>query len=218
MNENKLEITIAHCNSCLRETKHYVIAVRHNSRSAPATNDPYCEDEISWSTTYRMLECCGCENILLHRTYWFSEYDDVEEEYYPPQISRQLPKWHDELPEEWYELLKEVYTALHADSRRFALMGTRALVDLYMTEQLRDIGRFKQKIEKLETDGLISKQNKVVLEVALDAGHAAIHRGYIARPNEVNQVIDIIENLLQSHVLKSAAKNLKLKTPPRSKK
>ncbi|MGZ5304798.1 MAG: hypothetical protein ACXWDO_11840 [Bacteroidia bacterium] len=71
--------------------------------------------------------------------------------------SRQLPKWHDELPAEWHELLKEVYTALHADSGCLAIMGARALVDLFMNEQLGDIGGFAQKIQKLEKNGLVSQ-------------------------------------------------------------
>lgn len=220
MNENKLEITSAHCNSCLQKTKHLIVAERINSGSENIyTNDAYSGDaiEISWSTTFRMLECRGCENVSLQKRFYHSEYFEVEEEFYPPQISRQLPKWHNELPEEWHALLKEVYTALHANSRRLALMGARALVDLYMNEQLGDIGGFALKIQKLERDGLISNPNKVVLDAALEAGHAATHRGYNAKTIEVNQVIDIVENLLQTHVLTRAANNLKSKTPPRLK-
>ena len=33
-------------------------------------------------------------------------------------------------------MLREVSTALHADSRRLALMGARTLVDMYINEQL----------------------------------------------------------------------------------
>ncbi len=215
MNENNLKIQKNHCNKCLQETKHFIVAERVSSGSQPANDDPHCEYEISWSTIYKMLECCGCENVALQRTFHFSEYSEVEEEYYPPQISRKLPKWHNELPEEWYELLKEVYTALHADSRCLVLMGARALVDLYMNKQLGDIGGFAQKIRKLEEDGLISKPNKIVLDAALEAGHAAAHRGYKPKANEVNQVIDIVENLLQSYILTSTAEKLKEKTPSR---
>jgi len=200
---------------CLQDTKHFVIASRSSKGSEMVDHG---RNEISWSTTYKMLECCGCENVSLLRKFYFSEYDEVETEYYPPQISRQIPRWCDELPQEWEELLKEVYIALHADSRRLVLMGARALVDLYMNEKLGDIGGFAQKIKSLEAGGLISKSNKAVLEAALEAGHAAAHRGHKARANEVNQVIDIVENLLQSHVLAASAENLKSKTPRRANK
>lgn len=214
MNDEKLEIQKSHCNRCLQETKHFIVAKRCNEGSE-IVDDRY---EVSWKTTYKMLECCGCENVSLQRKFYFSEYDDVEVEYYPPQISRQIPKWSEELPQEWLELLKEIYLALHADSRRLALMGARTLVDLYMSEKLGDIGGFSQKIKKLETDGLISKPNKAVLDAALEVGHAATHRGHKARAIEVNQVIDIVENLLQSHVLAASADNLKSKTPQRTGK
>lgn len=206
-----------HCNECLQKTNHFVLAERINSGYESADpSDPQCHHEISWKTIYKMLECCGCENVSLQRCFYFSEYDEVEEECYPPQISRRLPKWHDELPDDWQELLQEVYLALHADSRRLVLMGARTLIDLYMNEQLGDVGGFAQKIKRLESEGLISKPNKGVLEIALEVGHAAAHRGHKARANEVNQVIDIVENLLQNHVLAATAENLKSKTPQRS--
>ena len=216
MKEVELEKTKAHCNTCLHDTNHYEVAERVNAGSQQVW--PYDDDdqyEITWKTTYKMLECCGCGNICLQRRYYFSEDDGIEEEYYPPQISRQLPVWHDDLPDEWCELLKEVYVALHADSRRLVLMGTRALIDLYLTDRLGDIGGFAPKIRKLEVDGLISRPNASALNAALEAGHASVHRGHKARINEVNQVIDIVENLLQNHVLARAADNLSSKTPGR---
>jgi len=213
MNDENFPIIKVHCNKCLRETKHFSIAERSSTGSE--TVDPHGWHEISWKTTFKMLECCGCENVSLQRKFFFSEYDDVEEECYPPQIARQLPKWIYDLPAEWGELLKEIYLALHANSQRLALMGARTLVDLYMSEQLGDIGGFAQKIKQLEADGLISKPNKVVLNAALEVGHAAIHRGHKARPNEVNQVMDIVENLLQTHVLSISAANLQSNTPKR---
>lgn len=216
MSAENFKIEKIHCNNCLHETKHFVIAERSNSgREQADTSDPYCTYEVFWNTTFKMLECCGCENVTLLRRFYFSEDDGIEEKYYPPRVSRQLPKWHDELPSDWCEMLSEVYAALHADSRRLALMGTRTLVDMFMSDQLGDIGGFAQKMQKLESEGLISKPNKVVLDAVLEAGHAAAHRGHKAKSNEVNQVMDIVENLLQSYVLKHAAENLKSKTPKR---
>ena len=213
MNDESFPIIKAHCNKCLRETKHFTVAERSSTGSESI--DPYGYNEISWRTTFKMLECCGCENVSLQRKFYFSEYDEVEEEYYPPQISRQLPKWIYDLPVEWGGLLKEVYLALHANSQRLALMGARTLVDLYMSDQLGDIGGFAQKIKQLETEGLISKPNKIVLNAALEIGHAAIHRGHKACPKEVNQVMDIVENLLQTYVLATSAANLQSNTPKR---
>ena len=67
----------------------------------------------------------------------------------------------------------------------------------------------------LEKQGLISKPNKEFLETALEAGHAAAHRGHKPKVDEVNQVIDIVENLLQSYVLVNVTEELKQKIPAR---
>lgn len=219
MTDKSLKTIKEHCNDCLRETNHFIVAIRQNSDSESiGPDDPYEQIEVYWTTTYTMLECCGCERVCLKREFYFSEWDGAKTEYYPPQISRPLPEWHEELPQEMRELLLEVYSALHADSRRLAIMGTRTLVDIYMNEKLGDIGGFAQKLKKLGSEGLISKPNAEHLDAALEAGHAAAHRGHRARSKEVNQVIDIVENLLQNYVLDLAAANLKAMTPLRSVK
>jgi hypothetical protein len=215
MKEDDLKIEKVHCNKCLRSTKHYLIAERIEA-------DQECVNEanqiyINWSTTSTMLECCGCANVTLRKKLYFSEWDDIEIQYYPPAISRQLPKWHHELPREINELLKEIYTALHADSRRLALMGARTIVDLFMADQVGDIGGFTQKLEELEKKGFVSKKHREILEAALEAGHAAAHRGHQPKQDEVAQVIDIVENLIQIYVLKKSAEDLKSKIPPRNK-
>lgn len=216
--DESMKIVKAHCNKCLHETKHFVIAEReHHGSENHDPHDSYEPYEVSWCTTYTLLECCGCVNVSLKREFHFSEWDGVEVEYYPPQISRQLPRWYEELPGEMDELLLEIYSALHSDSRRLAMMGARALVEMYMNERIGDIGGFAEKLRVLEGDGLISKQSKEYLDAALNAGHAAAHRAHKARVKEVNQVIDIIENILQNYVLEKAAENLKAKTPSRKK-
>lgn len=215
MKEDELKIEKVHCNKCLQKTKHYVIAERKDSNSECVDTD--AQVDIDWSKTYTMLECCGCANVTLRKKMYCSEWEDTEIEYYPPAISRQLPRWYDELPREIGELLIEVYTALHADSRRLVLMGARAIIDLFMTDQVGDIGGFAQKLNELEKNNVLSKKNREVLEAALEAGHAAAHRGHKPTPNEVSQVIDIVENLIQIYVLKESAENLKKKIPSKKK-
>lgn len=218
MSSDSSKIVRAHCNTCLHETKHSVLATKTSEGRANAfPDDPHDLTEIDWRTTYSMLECCGCEDVTMKRSYHFSEWEGVQIDYYPPQVSRQLPNWHDGLPSEIESLLKEVYSALHSDNRRLALMGARALIDVYMNQKLGDIGGFEQKLKKLESEGLIGKQNREYLEAAIEAGHAAAHRGHRPAINEVNQVMDIVENVLHSYLLKYYAENIKAKTPKRSK-
>lgn len=192
MPKPEFETRRAHCSNCGSETNHFRIAARSHTVSEPS-DDQY---EVSWTTNYNMLECCGCGSAHLERLFWCSEWDhgDYEKHRFPPELSRRPPKWHGQLTEEEKSLFQEVYTALHADSRRLAVMGTRALLDIFMTRQVGDIGGFEAKLNALEKKGRISSNDKSTLQAALDAGHAVTHRGHCPSVQEVNYVIDIIEN------------------------
>jgi hypothetical protein len=146
--------------------------------------------------------------------------DDVDIDdtaYYPPPISRQIPNWHYELPNDIRDLLEECYTALQSGSKRLAIMGARSVVDVFMITTLGDIGGFKQKLDELVKQGYLSKQNRDTLEVALEAGHAVVHRGHVPKDDDVTLVFDIVENMLQTLVLKKKSEQLKDRTPKRSK-
>jgi len=153
----------------------------------------------------------------MRRRFFFSEWerDEFEEQFFPPQVSRKAPQWAERLPEEMQELLKEVYTALHANSKRLAVMGARTLVDLFITGHIGDEGTFKRKLELLEENGFISRRNQNVLATALEAGHASSHRGYLPSATELASVMDIVENLLHSDLLEKDAEELSKKIPPR---
>ena len=221
MSSTEFPVERSHCNDCGRETKHFVVATRKQPGSELYQDNPYDEGvEISWCATYKLLECCGCETVSVQRTYWFSEWNpgDLKVEYFPPRVSRHVPSWVEQLPEDMRSLLQEIYAALQADSRRLALMGARAVVDIVIQQKIGDVGGFAQKLARLEQDGILSSRNRQVLEAALDAGNAAAHRGYLATPEEVNHVMDIVENLLHTDLLEAAAENLRRSTPQRPSK
>jgi len=113
-------------------------------------------------------------------------------------------------------MMREIYSALHANSRRLAMMGARTIVDMYMNDTLGDVGGFAKKLNQLVTDGHLAKQDQEILAVALEAGHAASHRGHQPSSADLNHVIDIVENLLQKRALAKAAATLKAKTPVRA--
>jgi hypothetical protein len=211
----------AHCNECGHKTKHYVVATRVQDGSELYQDHPYDPGvELKWSTTYDLLECCGCETVSIKRTYWFSEFNPGEEEveYYPPRLSRRLPDWLKRLPEDVQSLMQEVYTALQADSRRLAMMGARAVLDVFIVSKVGDVGQFNKKLDALQDEGYISSRNRRVLEAALDVGNAAAHRGHQPKIEEVGQVIDIVENVLHADLLEPTAYKIKQATPPRPSK
>jgi hypothetical protein len=105
------QIEKVHCNDCGHKPKHLVVATRKQSGSQDVGEGI----DISWVTTYDMLECCGCEAVCMRRSFWFSE--DPEDErvsYYPPAVSRDTPPWIGDLPDDLKALIDEIYTALQA--------------------------------------------------------------------------------------------------------
>ncbi len=204
-----------HCNGCGHKTKHTVVA----TRKLPGSELIDGKFEIEWLYTYDMLECLGCESICMRRTFWWSEEPQSESvEYYPPPVSRRSPKWAEDLPSDLKALLHEVYVALHADSRRLAVMGARAIIDLVMQAKVGDIGGFEEKLGALVGGGYISARNRDVLRAALSAGHAAAHRGHNLSAAEVGQVMDIVENLLHTDLLEESAEQLAQTVPARPRK
>jgi len=202
-----------YCNQCRGKTVH---------RLLKTADDVGRDDEtdFQWHTTFEMLQCAGCQEVVLRRTFAFSENQEVEVRYFPPAMSRYLPKWRHSLPNSMRLLLEEVYRSLDSENLRLPMMGARTLVDMLFFEQLKkDVGSFKQKLEALEKKGIVSPKNREVLDAALDAGSAAAHRGHEASEYEIRAVMDIVENMLQSvYVLPKMAKNLRELTPPRKPK
>jgi hypothetical protein len=211
-----LKIDWIHCNCCLHQTKHSILAEHENV--------VYGDEDLvaeyggpCWHTTYTLFICCGCESVTLRRQMIFSEWesDEPEIEFYPPQISRQLPKWHDELPCEMHELLSEIYTALHLNSRRLALMGVRTIIDMFVLDKIGDVGTFQQKLQTLVDGGYLGSQQKDILNVALEAGNAAAHRGYKPSSEVLSHVIDVVESVLQSYALEKVSDSVTAKIPSR---
>ncbi len=215
------KIVPAHCNKCGHETKHDVVMERTHRNSEVV--DAHEGLEVCWSKTYKMLECRGCEEVSLCRTEWCSEDDPMDGPgpgtYFPPRVSRRKPAWVErlDLPDEYAGLLDEIYIALHADSRRLAIMGARALIDAVINRSVGDQGTFAQGLNKLVEQELISKSHLEIIVAAVEAGNASAHRGHRPNAKNTNLVIDIVENLIHNELLTEPARMLKAATPARER-
>jgi hypothetical protein len=201
-----------HCNECHHKTLHKLLKSTSDEGS-----EPYDESiRIWWKITHQMFECCGCKSVVLRRIHEFSEWDGAEIRYFPPPASRRKPDWFHEIPRELASVLNEVYNSLDADNRALPMMGARAVLDMVIVDKVGDVGGFVEKLKQLEVQGFISQKNREVLDVALDAGSAAAHRGYAPKLGEVHSVMDIVENLLQAiYVLDKVAAEVRKSTPAR---
>lgn len=219
----------AHCNTCLGERNHKILHEEDKDWSDLVDN----RYEFHGGDTYRMLECCGCEHVNLQHSSWCSE--DIEPDgsaaitvtYYPPAISKVEPIWLSQLDGNSDStiryvaaLLREVYSALHNDSRRLAVMGIRALLEHLMITTLgKDYRSFAKNLNNFQVQGNLSGKQRTIIESVLEAGHATIHRSYNPSEEDVNTILELAEGLVATvivHTEKSAA--LKKRVPKRGKK
>jgi hypothetical protein len=208
----------AHCNTCSGDRNHDVL----HSELTTWSDD---EQDIYGSDAYETLKCCGCDAIKLRHISSFSEDDEAKIYYFPPAIFRPSPEWFSELwrelktGEEFVEvLLKEIYVALQNNLPGLATMGVRALLEQTMILRAGDNGSFAKNIAAFEKLGHVSQRQRERLETILEAGHAAIHRGYVPKVRDVVTLLDITEHIVESVFLHQAKiEELKKKVPARSK-
>lgn len=206
-----------HCNACGQQTEHKRLRQAERRREID-----YERHTAVYGSTWQMLQCKGCHEVFLERTDWSSD-DESEEDahttYFPPRVSRREPAWikRNKVPLEYRALLNEVYTALHADSRRLAAMGARALIDTFINRCIGDKGTFAEKLAKLVEENFIREAQRQIIDAAIDAGSAAAHRGHCPNANDLNTVIDIVENLIHNELLAKQEQPLRANTPARPK-
>lgn len=228
MAENSKQIR-AHCNSCLGERNHIEL---HNEKSDWAElYEPGIT--ISGGETYQMLKCCGCDSVKLRHRHWMSEQSDehgrpyVSESYYPPASSRSEPIWLSDLEFPFddgghhfiAQLLKEIYSATHNNSRRLAVMGIRSLLEHIMISQSGDQHSFSKNLDKFQSDGFLSAQSRQLIEPILEAGHATMHREFQPSSEDVQTALGIAESLVESiYVHSKQALKLQNRVPRRKVK
>lgn len=224
------KIIRGHCPNCGSGRKAYV-------RCEHAIHSTDQDVGTSASDIGMVLECCGCERIYFRRDYWFSEWDTlgsdpisgeprlergVETVYWPAPARRQRPNWLDKIEASERDLgmlLDEMYAALDNDLRVLAAIAARTVFD--RASQLLEVDPalgFKEKLDRLGADGRISFHEEEILQVLVDAGSAAAHRGWRPSVDELRTMVDVVETFLhRSFVLDGGIEKLKASVPARPK-
>jgi hypothetical protein len=213
--EEKLKL---HCNSCLGLRRHSILFSKKQE---------YFEEyeggyEYSEITLYQLAECDGCESITLHTSWSSSAQAETILEQWPPKVSRRAPRWMIELfltenlnnPFK-QEFIGEIYSSLKVGNLRLTVLGVRALLEQVMLENIEDQGTFQKNLEEFEFKGFLSRVQREALEPVIEAGHASMHRGFKATAKEVEAILDVTENVIESiYVTKQRVSGLNI--PPRT--
>ncbi|WP_052750337.1 DUF4145 domain-containing protein [Arsukibacterium sp. MJ3] len=81
-----------------------------------------------------------------------------------------------------------------------------------------DKGTFVKNLDAFQSEGYISGKQRQIIESILEAGHAAIHRGYHPSTEDVHTIVDVTESLVETmYVHPEKADKLSKRVPKRGK-
>lgn len=133
-------------------------------------------------------------------------------------VGRPKPDWYGELPDSMRDLLGETYSGMAHGLRALPAMGARAAIDLALTDSSPGHSRFSDRLEDLVQRGLISRRDADSIDAAIEAGHAATHRGHFPVRGDLDALLDVTEHFLRSiYVVPKKAQSLRQATPKRTK-
>jgi hypothetical protein len=110
-----------------------------------------------------------------------------------------LPEWIDRLEDKvLFALLVELYGAFNSEYRVLAAIGVRTAFDR-ATESLGidPSLSFSPKLNKAESTGHVSTNEKKALAVLVDAGSAAAHRAWRPTQDDLTAMLDALESFLK---------------------
>ena len=223
----------ADCPNCGKNRSAEIVASYEDN----IQHDP---QQIVWSiATYRILRCCGCQSIYIQCQTQFSEDVDWEidedpetgklcQTVVPPRPvtiwplpqKRPRPPWVKQLAPALRDLLDEVYGALDADHPVLAAIGTRTVLDVAMVKiGVDETLQFADKLEQLRKEGKISNDQKETFSILINAGSAAVHRGWRPDREQLGTLMDGMENFLHhAFVVGNAVDAMKDTVPPRKQR
>jgi hypothetical protein len=221
MEKEKLQRT--HCWYCQKETNHKVLLEEFDMISEELiwhTEDGE-DSKSAWAligSLWLVSKCLGCDKITFKHIYRATPNQDPDQIFYfPKKIVREFPRWTMSLPHKYSQVFYEIYLSIQEGLYILSLTGIRILLDLFIVSKIGDVGNFKQKMDKLVQEGLITSSKAKVLETAIEAANSSTHRGYKPDKETLFQILDIVENLLQSEIVDSPIDKIRRKTPSRSK-
>jgi hypothetical protein len=223
------DISRLHCNTCGLPTNHRTL--QEETRKYDEVIDADRGAEVWGEDKYLIVMCCGCERVHFTHESWFSE--DIDEygnhrlaKYrYPPALPRRQPQWFggifnellNPLPEDIHQFLLEIYNTLENGNFRLCGLGIRALLEQIMVIAVGDRGSLGQNIAAFFEAGYVApQQHQLFREKLIEVGNAAMHRGYRPNRSEIDTLLDITENLVESiYVHPVRAKHVGANIPPR---
>lgn len=186
------------CSLCDRETWHSIMFSHKIGEN----------EEYHASIFYEVIQCCGCETISFRRRYVDYEMayplDNSDEWYVPEEINNypSILQGHKELEYVWHlpKEVKAIYLqslqAMKDNSNILAGIGLRATIEAICNERNIAKGTLEKRIDKLASQGFISKKDAERLHAIRFLGNDAAHEIKISSQSNLLIALRIIEHLL----------------------
>lgn len=186
------------CNYCKRNTKHNILK-QHSFSSNPK--------DYHYGVEHMMIQCLGCENIAFRKEehdyeayYQISEDEwehDIKVDIYPHFIERHKGIdniW--EIPTVVRSVYQESIIAVQENAYTLAGLGLRATIEAICNEQHISGKNLEVRINKMNSQGLISKKDAQRLHSIRFLGNDAAHEIKKAKKESVLIALKIVEHIL----------------------
>ena len=189
-----------YCNECHHETWHEILFVKTISENS---------EEFSWSKDYAVLQCAGCDNICFKTEASDSESYDIDEygnwipiidrKIYPP-INEGLGEIENlyEGPIEINKIYTETVKSITDGCYTLAGIGLRATIEAICNHENIQGRDLNTRINKLVTNGFISKDDANKLHAIRFIGNDAAHEIKAPLNNQIIIALKIIQHLIST--------------------
>ena len=201
----------AHCPRCDGERNCSI----HGSFDQP-WNWSDQEHSANGQMDHRLLQCCGCETVFYWQSSWDSQsfdhqynrqtgeeevFHEISKMTFPaPERKSERPDWAwslNKVDPTLFRIMSEVYSAAEQRSSILASVGLRTALDR-MTELLGVDTNLPMtaKVKALVKNGWIGESEAETLDLVMDAGNAAAHRGWSPSEEEFRRLLEVVEHFL----------------------
>jgi hypothetical protein len=187
------------CHNCGKKTNHSVLA--KEEREFEGEYFPYGENHY-------FAKCDGCNALTYAIETWSEDcWDPKTEELvrgttwktYPRGATERKPiddKY--DLPAKIRAIYHEVVGAINAQLPVLASIGLRAVIEAICNDQGIKGNDLGEKIDRLDSNGVLSKAQAEILHLHRFLGNVAAHEIISAKPQELVAAIEIAENMIRT--------------------
>lgn len=188
-----------YCSACKHKTHHIILGEGFNISP---------DDEYMYKAIYRVVKCCGCDNVSFDQEvieecnveYNQEGYEEIVPIHtsYPVKENSIEPLRSWDIPVLIEKAYRESVDALNNGNLLLASIGFRATVEALCIEKGFDKGTLNTKIDKLRDRGIITAADCERLHEARFMGNESAHQIQEPDKQHVLIVLEVINNILNN--------------------